>query len=78
MERIRKLAAKLRIYFAGSRDIFLFSLSLYLTCVLFNTSFHIMGVDIASEIKSTITGEYIYLILLTSIRILLFYFIFYS
>lgn len=45
---------------------------------MFNTSFHIMGVDVRTEIGSFLKGEYILLILETNLKIFLIYFLFFS
>ncbi|MCB1189437.1 MAG: sulfatase-like hydrolase/transferase [Leptospiraceae bacterium] len=53
---------------------FLVSLIIYLTSLLVNTSFHIMGVDIAKEISSLFNPDYVWVILTTNIKIFLTYF----
>ncbi|MBE7412789.1 MAG: sulfatase-like hydrolase/transferase [Leptospiraceae bacterium] len=57
---------------------FIFSVTVYILSLLFNTSFHIMGVDIRSEIGSFFKGEYLLLILETNLKIFFVYFIFFS
>ncbi|HNK59363.1 MAG TPA: sulfatase-like hydrolase/transferase, partial [Leptospiraceae bacterium] len=57
---------------------FKYSLSLYLICLIFNTSFRVMGFDLSSEINSILNGDFFVLILLINAKILLIYYIFFS
>lgn len=64
--------------FFHTKQAFYFSLVLYLICIIFNSSFRVMGFDLSSEIKSVFKGEFLILILLTNLKIFLIYYLFYS
>ncbi len=64
--------------FMHTKRAFYFSIILFLICVIFNSSFRIMGFDLSSEIKSIFKGEFLVLILTTNLKIFLVYFLFYS
>ena len=56
--------------------IFFFIGFIFIFSLIFNTSFHIMGVDISQEMENLINQEYVFLILKTNLKILLVYFLF--
>ena len=64
--------------FQNTGRAFRFSLIIYLLCLVFNTSFRVMGFDLSSEIHSILNGDFFYLILLVNLKIFLIYYIFYS
>jgi arylsulfatase A-like enzyme len=73
-----KVILFLRNLFKETRTAFFFTLAIYFISLIANTSFKIMGFDLTTEILSAFNIDFLPLLLFTSFKILLLYFLFFA
>jgi arylsulfatase A-like enzyme len=65
-------------FFVNSKYAFFFSLAVYLSSLVLNTSFRVMGFDLQSELSSAFQIDFLGILLTTHLQIFLLYFLFYA